>query len=82
VTYLIGGVGLAMRRMSMPLAPAVIALILGPLAEQQFRRAVAIGGPAIFFARPISAGLLISAVLVVVVPFVRKWISDAPSAEL
>src|SRR6187399_214237 len=37
LTYGIGAAGFAMRRLSMPLAPAVIGLILGPLAEQQLR---------------------------------------------
>ena len=32
-----------MRRYGWPVAPAVIGVILGPLAEQQLRRALAIG---------------------------------------
>ena len=68
IMYVIGGAGLAMRRWSMPLAPAIIGLILGPLAEQQFRRAVAIGGMSIFFTRPIAAGALVLAALVLIVP--------------
>jgi len=49
-----------MRRWGFPVAPAVIGLILGPLAEAQFRRALAIsqGDPGVFFTQPISAGLL------------------------
>jgi putative tricarboxylic transport membrane protein len=72
LTYLIGLAGFTMRRLSMPLAPAVIALILGPLAEQQFRRAMAIGGPTIFVARPISCGLLILALATVVIPILWR----------
>src|ERR687896_298252 len=44
VMYAIGAAGFAMRQLAMPLAPAVIGVILGPLAEQQFRRSLAIGG--------------------------------------
>jgi putative tricarboxylic transport membrane protein len=64
--YLVGLAGFGMRRWSMPLAPAVIGLILGPLAEQQFRRALAIGGsPSIFVSRPISFTLLLLALMIV-----------------
>ena len=70
--YLIGLAGFGMRRSSMPLAPAVIGLILGPLAEQQFRRALAIGGsPSIFVSRPISFTLLLLALAIVAGP--RLW---------
>jgi putative tricarboxylic transport membrane protein len=61
-----------MRRLSMPLAPAVIGLILGPLAEQQLRRSLAIGGsPMILFTRPISAVLLLFAVGLIVATVIR-----------
>ena len=40
--YVVGAVGCAMRVYDIPLVPAVLGLVLGPLAEQQFRRAVAI----------------------------------------
>lgn len=68
--YLIGALSYGMRRASMPLAPAVIGLILGPLSEQQFRRALAIGqgSPAIFMG-PISLALFTIAVGVVVLPW-------------
>ena len=57
LVYAIGGVGYAMRRATIPLAPAIIAVILGPMAEQQLRRALAIaeGSPTVFVTRPISA---------------------------
>jgi putative tricarboxylic transport membrane protein len=55
-------------------APAVIGLILGPLAETQFRRALAIsqGDATIFFTRPITASLLALAALVLIAPTVFK----------
>jgi putative tricarboxylic transport membrane protein len=68
--YLIGMIGFVMRRVDIPVAPAVIGLILGPMAEQQFRRALAIseGDPSIFFTRPIAGTLLLLALFAVVVP--------------
>jgi len=81
LTYAIGAAGFAMRRFSMPLAPAVIGLILGPLAEQQLRRSLAIGGsPMILFTRPISAVLLLFAVgLIVATVFWPRFKTDSRS---
>ncbi|TAK83141.1 MAG: tripartite tricarboxylate transporter permease, partial [Betaproteobacteria bacterium] len=60
-----------------PVAPAVIGLILGPLAETQFRRALSIsqGDASVFFTHPISAGFLALTVLLIVAPWVvrRLW---------
>jgi putative tricarboxylic transport membrane protein len=74
--YVIGAAGYVMRRASIPLAPAIIALILGPMAEQQFRRALAIaeGSAWVFVTRPISATLLGIALALLVAPLVfRSW---------
>ena len=58
--YVVGVVGCVMRIYDFPLVPAVLGLVLGPLAELQFRRAAAIseGDLTVFFTRPISAVLL------------------------
>lgn len=59
--FVVGGVGCAMRIHDVPLVPAVLGLIMGPMAEQQFRRAVAIsdGDLTVFATRPITATLLL-----------------------
>ena len=75
--YVVGAVGCAMRVHGIPLVPAVIGLILGPLSEQQFRRAVAIseGDLTVFVTRPISAVLLFLALAVLVAPpLLERWI--------
>jgi len=74
VMYVIGVAGYAMRQARMPLAPAVIGVILGPIAEQHFRRALAIGegSPLIFFTRPLSCALLVVAVVLLIIPFVVR----------
>ncbi|MEU4574440.1 tripartite tricarboxylate transporter permease [Nonomuraea sp. ATR24] len=43
VLFVLGLLGFAMRRFGLPVAPAVIGMILGPMAEIQLRRALAIG---------------------------------------
>jgi putative tricarboxylic transport membrane protein len=74
--YVFGLLGFAMRRWDIPVGPAVIGLILGPLAETQFRRALSIsqGDATVFFTQPISATFLAVTVALVVVPWaVRRW---------
>ena len=39
---MIGAIGFVMRRFGYPIAPAIIGLILGPIAEEQLRRTLAI----------------------------------------
>jgi len=63
--YLIGGAGYLMRRYDFPVAPVIIGMILGPLAEQNFRQAMTIsaGDWTVFFTRPLSATILALAAL-------------------
>jgi putative tricarboxylic transport membrane protein len=69
--YVFGLLGFAMRRWDLPVAPAVIGLILGPLAETQFRRALAIseGDPSVFVTHPIAATFLALAAVAVAGPW-------------
>jgi putative tricarboxylic transport membrane protein len=74
--YVFGLLGFAMRRWDIPVGPAVIGLILGPLAETQFRRALSIsqGDATVFFTQPISAGFLAITAALVILPWaVRRW---------
>jgi putative tricarboxylic transport membrane protein len=65
-----GLMGYVMRCADVPVAPAIIGLILGPLAEQQLRRALAIsqGDPTVFLTRPLSATILAIALAVFLLP--------------
>jgi putative tricarboxylic transport membrane protein len=68
--YAIGAAGFLMRRFDFPTAPVIIGMILGPLAEQEFRRAMTIsqGDPMIFVEKPLSLLLLILAALAIAGP--------------
>jgi putative tricarboxylic transport membrane protein len=72
--YVFGLLGFAMRRWDIPVAPAVIGLILGPLAETQFRRALAIseGDPSVFVTQPIAAILLALSAAAVLGPWLWR----------
>lgn len=73
--YSVGALGCAMRVHDIPLAPAVIGLILGPMAEQHFRRALAIaeGDASVFLTRPLSAALLALSVAVLMIPVWQRY---------
>lgn len=83
VLYLIGFVGFLMRRHGFPVAPAVIGMILGPMAEQQFRRALAIsqGDYSVFVTRPLSLTLLLLAVLALTLPPFLAWRASRRAAR-
>ncbi|MFM8534709.1 MAG: tripartite tricarboxylate transporter permease [Acidimicrobiia bacterium] len=69
-----GAVGLALEYVRVPLAPFAIGLILGPMAEMQFRAAMmwSDGSLAPLFTRPISLTLLIVALALFAWPFWRE----------
>ena len=71
---LFGVLGYLMRLKGYPIAPVVVGLILGPMAEQQLRRALAIAqGDALTLVQsPIAAVLLGLAALALIVPAVLR----------
>lgn len=72
-----GVVGLIFRKLDYPLGPLILGLILGPMAESNFRRALVMGDGqdfTIFFTRPISLILIIIAILSLIMPVILKAI--------
>ena len=69
-----GVLGYLLRRFGYPIAPVVVGLILGPMAEQQLRRALSIsqGDPAVLFHSPISLVLYAVAIIAVVLPVIMR----------
>jgi putative tricarboxylic transport membrane protein len=68
--YVVGLLGVVMRRFDFPTAPVIVGLILGPLAEAQFRNAVSMGEGsfAVFVQRPMSLTLVVVALAVLLLP--------------
>ena len=70
----LGILGYVMRRYHYPIAPVVVGLILGPLAEQQLRRALAIsqGDPSVLLHSPVAVILYIIAAVAVLLPVLLR----------
>jgi putative tricarboxylic transport membrane protein len=74
----LGLLGLLMRQAAIPVAPAIVGLILGPLAEEQLRRALTLseGDPSILLSGPITVILWILVALALIasiaLPLLRR----------
>ncbi|RFU64011.1 C4-dicarboxylate ABC transporter permease [Peribacillus glennii] len=60
-----GFIGYFLLKLDFPISPIIIALVLGPMLESNFRRSLVMsqGDYSIFMMRPISAGLILLTVL-------------------
>jgi putative tricarboxylic transport membrane protein len=72
---LFGVVGYLLRKLDYPVAPAVLAIVLGPLAERSLRQSLlsSQGDPLIFIERPLSAIFMLVAVALFVYPLALRW---------
>ena len=74
VMFAFGLIGYVMRKFGIPVAPAILALVLGDMAELALRRSLllSLGDPMILVSRPISVILLAAAVFSIVYPLFKK----------
>jgi putative tricarboxylic transport membrane protein len=74
--FIFGILGYAMKKLNYPLAPLAVALVLGSMAEADLRRSLIMGDGsiAIFFERPLTAGILGFAFLLFALPIARMLI--------
>ncbi|MCC1492063.1 tripartite tricarboxylate transporter permease [Cognatishimia sp. F0-27] len=70
-----GVAGYLLRKADYPLAPLVLALVLGPLMEKSFRQTLIAeqGNVLAFIERPLSGFFIALAVLFFVLPLVQAW---------
>ena len=81
---LFGAVGFIWLKLKCPAAPMLLGFVLGPILEENMRRALLLsrGDPSVFFTRPISLGFMIATAVILLtmaLPAVRKkksYISD------
>jgi putative tricarboxylic transport membrane protein len=82
MTALFGVFGYVCLKLEAEPAPLMLGFILGPLMEENLRRAMLLsrGDPLVFFQRPISAGMLIVAIImlsIIALPFIRAKREEA-----
>ena len=77
IMFVLGLVSFAMRKYHFPIAPVILGVVLGPLMETQFRRALSmsVGDYGVFFTRWSSALILLVAALLFFGPFIAAWIA-------
>ncbi len=76
------------RKLDVPMAPAVLAVVLGPLTERALRQSLVMSGGSfeIFFARPMSGPIMVIAIALLLLPLfnmiwrrVRDRVSKTPA---
>jgi TctA family transporter len=77
LTALFGVFGFICMQLGFPLAPMLLGFVLGPMMEENLRRAMLMAGgdPSVFVRRPISFAFLLATVLillVMVLPAIRR----------
>ena len=82
MTAIFGVLGWVFVKLECEPAPLLLGFILGPLMEENLRRALLLsrGDPTVFFTRPLSLGMLVAAgllLLIIVLPAVRKTREEA-----
>jgi len=62
-----------LRILDYPLAPAVLAIVLGPIAEPKLRQSLLLsdGDFSIFFTRPIAGPITVIAIILILLPLVK-----------
>jgi putative tricarboxylic transport membrane protein len=70
-----GVVGYVFKKLDYPLAPLVLALVLGDLAENALRQSLIMsqGSLAIFFTRPIAGVITVAALFFFLLPVLTPW---------
>lgn len=68
-----GVIGWIFKRYGFPVAPVVLGIVLGGLLEENFRRAIMMDGPTVFFTQPLAATMLAIAALLFILPIYRGY---------
>ncbi|ETX28820.1 tripartite tricarboxylate transporter permease [Roseivivax isoporae] len=71
-----------LRKFDYPLAPAVLAIVLGPIAEPTLRQSLLLssGDPSIFFTRPIAGPITVIALILIFLPALKYLRRRKPAA--
>ena len=74
-----GVLGYVFERLNFPVAPLVLGIILGPLAEESFMNTMIsfANDWTIFFTRPIAGTIMVLTIVMLLLPFVQRWRAEA-----
>jgi TctA family transporter len=74
ITGAFGVIGAVLLALEFPLSPIVLGFVLGPMLEENFRRAMLIsrGDLSVFLARPIAAGFVAASALLVAIQLAAR----------
>lgn len=77
IMFTAGILSYLMQKRGFPVAPIILAIILGPLAEANWDRSILMGfgSPAIFLGRPIALGLFAFALLTLMSPYIPSLVA-------
>lgn len=83
IMFIAGVIGYFMQRYGFPASPVILALILGPMMEANFRRALVMSGGdyAVFFTRPIAASFIVIAIITLLTPIIRGLLKSRKIAN-
>lgn len=81
VMFISGIIGYLMEKFEFPASPVILALILGPMAESQLRRALIMsqGNISVLFTSPISATLIVLVLITVFMPIIKPLLKKKSS---
>jgi putative tricarboxylic transport membrane protein len=72
-----------LRKLDYPLAPAVLAIVLGPIAEPTLRQSLLLskGDATIFLTRPIAGPITVIAIILIFLPLIRLIVNRMRGAR-
>jgi putative tricarboxylic transport membrane protein len=74
VMWVFGVLGYLMKKFDYEAAPLILAMVIGPMMEEALRQSLILsaGSFTIFVARPISAGFIFAAALLLILPLITR----------
>lgn len=79
-----GVIGFFFRKMNFPLGPVILGLLLGRMAESNFRRALSLGGNTyvLFYTKPLAVILFALGVIALITPIIKKAKENKKAKEV
>ncbi|MTW87438.1 C4-dicarboxylate ABC transporter permease [Virgibacillus dakarensis] len=84
IALIFGVIGYVLPKYGFPTIPILIAVILGPIAEQSLRQSLILSNNSllIFVKNPISLIFFILTIVTILYPFIKKWITKRGNKKI